>query len=150
MEKVGLFHVAIEAIIEKEGRILITQRSYDRDHAPGEWETLTGRVEAGESFEEAVKREVKEEVGLEVEVVRPFYTFHFYRGPDEIEHLGVSFWCRYKSGEVGLNPKEQIAYKWVTPSEALGFVTDPSIIKAIKKFADYFSDKESLDKSLPR
>jgi 8-oxo-dGTP diphosphatase len=130
----GIFHVAAEAIIEKEGKILITKRSEKRDHAPGEWETLTGRVENGESFQDAVKREVKEEVSLEVEIVQPYDTFHFYRGAERVEHLGVSFWCKYKSGEVVLDTNEQSDYKWVTTEEALSIITDENIRSSIQKF----------------
>lgn len=141
MAKPGSFQVALEAVIEKDGQILLTRRSFDRDHAPGEWETLTTRVESAKTFEQALKREVKEEVGLEVEIVRPFHTFHFYRGPAKIEHLGVSFWCRYQGGQVALNPREQISYQWVSPEEALSIVSDESILRAINKFREIF-DKQ--------
>lgn len=130
----GMFHVCVEAIIEKDGKILITQRSFARDHAPGEWETLTGRVGQDESLEEAVKREVKEETQLDVEIITPFNTFHFYRGREREECQGISFWCRWKSGEVVLDSKEQIAYKWVTPVEALRYLKKESIIKSIQQF----------------
>ena len=129
----GIFNVAVEAVIVKDGKILITQRSFERPHAPGEWEILTGRVDQGETFEEAVKREVKEEVNLDVLPIKPFNTFHFYRGSEKAEHLGVSFLCQYLSGEVTLDKKEQIAYKWATPEEALALIKDPSIQSSIRK-----------------
>jgi len=135
----GIFQVAVEAIIEKDGKVLITQRAFTRNHAPGAWETLTGRLEQGESFEDALIREVKEEVGLEVTPVKPFYTFHFFRGPQKEEHVGVSYWCRYKSGTIKLEPKEQIAYKWATVDEALKIITDPSIKRALELFRDEVS-----------
>lgn len=65
MSEPGLFHVVVEAIIEKDGKILLMKRSPERDHAPNEWETLSGRMQQGESFEEAVHREVLEETGLD-------------------------------------------------------------------------------------
>lgn len=129
----GIFNVAAEAVIIKDGKILITQRSFDRSHAPGEWEILTGRVDQGETFEGAVKREVKEEVGLKVEILQPFNTFHFYRGSEKVEHLGVSFLCKYLSGEVALDKNEQIDYKWVTPEEAEKLIIDKSILSSIQK-----------------
>ena len=133
----GVFNVAIEAIIVKNGKILITQRSFERSHAPGEWEILTGRVDQGETFEEAVKREVKEEVGLKVEVLEPINTFHFYRGPEKVEHLGVSFLCKYLGGKVTLDKNEQIDYKWATPEEAEKLIIDKSILSSVKKVRDY-------------
>lgn len=56
MSKSGLFNVVVEAIVLRGGKILITQRSFERDHAAGEWETLTGRVDKGENFETALKK----------------------------------------------------------------------------------------------
>src|SRR3989344_1566631 len=129
----GIFNVAVEAVIQKDGKIFITQRSFTRSHAPGEWEILTGRVDQGETFEQAVKREVKEEVGLEVKVLQPFNTFHFFRGPEKAEHLGVSFLCQYQSGEVVLDKTEQIDFRWATPQQALRLITDPSIRTSIIK-----------------
>jgi 8-oxo-dGTP diphosphatase len=137
----GLFRVASEAIIEKDGKILITKRAAHREHAPNEWETLTGRIEQGETFEEGLKREVKEEVGLEVEVIQPFYTFHFFRGPQKEEHLGVSFWCMYKSGNVKLNKDEQSEFQWVTVKQALALIRDKSIKKSLLTFQKLLEEK---------
>lgn len=120
----GVFHAAIEAIVQREdGLILLTQRPLDKDHAPGEWETLTGRVEQGETFEEAAKREVREETGLDAEIVHPLCTFHFYRGREKVEHLGVSFLCRSLGGKVVLDGQEQVDFRWVSPMEALRMIT---------------------------
>jgi 8-oxo-dGTP diphosphatase len=129
----GIFNVAVEAVIVKDGNILITQRSFERSHAPGEWEMLTGRVEQGETFEEALKREVKEEVGLKVEILQPFNTFHFYRASEKTEHLGVSFLCKYIGGKVTLDKNEQIDYKWATPKEAEKLIVDKSILSSVQK-----------------
>lgn len=129
----GIFNVAIEAVIIKDGKILITQRSFERSHAPGEWEILTGRVDQGETFEEAVRREVMEEVSLVVEPLEVINTFHFYRGEEKAEHLGVSFICKYVSGEVKLDKNEQINFKWATAAEALELIKDKSIRSSIEK-----------------
>ncbi|MDQ3076187.1 MAG: NUDIX domain-containing protein [bacterium] len=137
----GIFGCAVEPIVEKNGLILIGQRSWTLDHAPGEWETLTGRVEKDETFEDAAKREIKEEVGLEIEVVKPYGTFHFYRGPGKVEHLGVSFWCKYISGEVVLDTNEQIDFKWLTPDEAIKLIKNENIKTSLQKFKEVFSHR---------
>jgi 8-oxo-dGTP pyrophosphatase MutT (NUDIX family) len=138
MNKVGIFNVAIAVLIERDDKILITRRSPNRDHAPNEWEAgITGRVDQGERCEEAAVREVTEEVGLEIELVCPFHTFHFYRGKEKAEHLGVDFWAKYKSGEVVLDLNEQSEYKWVSPVEAFGYVTNPNVVDELKAFIDF-------------
>jgi NAD+ diphosphatase len=138
MNKVGVFNVAVAVVIENDDKILITKRSPNRDHSPNEWEAgITGRVDQGETCEGAAYREVNEEVGLEIELISPFATFHFYRGKEKAEHLGVNFWARYKSGEVVLQQEEQVEYKWVSPQEALQYVTEPNVIKEVKKFIEF-------------
>ena len=54
-------------IIENEGKILLARRAADQKLA-GKWEFPGGKVEAGESPEECLKRELEEEFGIQVEV----------------------------------------------------------------------------------
>lgn len=58
----------VAAIIRKEGRILATQRGYG-EYAGG-WEFPGGKVESGESAEEAIIREIEEELGVAIQVDR--------------------------------------------------------------------------------
>ena len=136
MSQRALFCVAVEAIVEKRGKILVTQRSFKREHAPGQWEIITGHVEPGETFEEAATREVKEEVDLEVEVIKPINTFHFYYGPNRQEHQGISLLCRFLKGEVKLDLEEQVNFKWLDPLAALEIINDPSIQNSLIKASE--------------
>lgn len=61
-----MLHVTC-AIIEHDHKVLICQRS-ERMRLPLKWEFPGGKVEAGESREDCLKREIKEELGLEIEV----------------------------------------------------------------------------------
>ena len=70
----------VAAVIERDGCYLITQR---RSTAvlPGLWEFPGGRVEEGESDEQALKRELHERLGTEVEVkARMAHRIHHYQG----------------------------------------------------------------------
>ncbi len=70
----------VAAVIERDGHYLITQR---RPTAvlPGLWEFPGGRVESGESDEEALRREIMERLGTEIEVKgRMAHRIHRYRG----------------------------------------------------------------------
>lgn len=61
----GDYHLSVLGIVtDPQGRFLITQRGMDKLWAPGAYEVPGGGVQAGESSEEAVKREVSEETGL--------------------------------------------------------------------------------------
>jgi mutator protein MutT len=134
----GVFHVAVGVVIEKEGKLLITQRSPLRDHAPNEWEAgITGRVDQGETCEQAAHREVREELGIHVELITPYRTFHFYRGKEKVEHLGVNYWAEYLSGEITLDNKEQVAYKWVTFEEALEHIVDEDVRRSLRELIEF-------------
>ena len=61
------YHLTVLGVVcRKDGRCLITQRKMDKPWAPGSWEIPGGGVNAGETSEEAILREVKEETGLDV------------------------------------------------------------------------------------
>ena len=106
------FIVAVAFLIERDGRLLMIRRSPDRDHAPGEWECGSGRLEAGEEPETAVIREAREETGLEVEIVAPAGAFHYYREPEREPAVCIAYHCRSASGEVRLS-NEHDAAEWV-------------------------------------
>lgn len=55
------------AIFNTEGKLFITLRGKEAKNERGKWEIPGGSVEFGETFQEAIKREIKEEVGVEVE-----------------------------------------------------------------------------------
>jgi 8-oxo-dGTP diphosphatase len=106
------FVVAVAFLIERDGRLLMIRRSADRDHAPGEWECGSGRVEAGEEPRDAVIREAREETGLDVEIVGAVEAFHYYRGPAREEAICIAYHCRVRGGEVRLS-NEHDAAEWV-------------------------------------
>ena len=106
------FIVAVAFLIERDGRLLMIRRSADRDHAPGEWECGSGRVEEGEEPADAVRREACEETGLDVEVVGPVDAFHYYRGPAREPAICIAYHCRVGGGDVRLS-NEHDASQWV-------------------------------------
>lgn len=130
------FIVAVAFVIERNGEILMLRRSIDKDHAPGAWETGSGRVEYGEGAEEAVRREVLEETGLVVEIKAPVATFHFYRGAAREEAIGITFWCRYVAGELVTSAEHDLA-RWMRPAEAVLLVGSPGEAAAIENVAKF-------------
>lgn len=101
-------------------RYLLLRRSASKDFAPGVWECVTGRVEQGEGFEEAVRREVSEEVGVEVELDFLIGTTHFYRGTARAENelLGIIYHCTSVGTSPIVTSPEHDESLWVTAAEA--------------------------------
>ena len=112
------FLVCVVFVIERDGgEVLLLKRSRAKDHAPGEWETGSGGILGGETPQAAVVREAKEETGLDVDVVDIIDAFHFYRGAERRETIGISFHCRLRGGEMTLSDEHEDS-KWV-PAAAL-------------------------------
>lgn len=111
------FLVCVVFVIERDGRILLLKRSRAKDHAPGEWEPGSGGILPGETPQAAVVREAKEETGLAVEIVGVIDAFHFYRGAERRETIGISFHCRAAAGDVTLSEEHEES-RWVPIDEA--------------------------------
>ena len=77
-----------------------------------------------------MKKEIKEEAGLEVEDVRYLTDMAFIR-PDDIPVFVISYWCRYKSGEVVLG-KDMTDSAWITPEEGKNYKIIPGILEEIE------------------
>ena len=98
----------VAAIIIHEGKIFATQRGYG-EFKDG-WEFPGGKIEPGETSQEALVREIKEELDTEIEV-KDFLETVEYDYPEF--HLSMDcFFCRIKEGKLVL--KEHEAAKWLT------------------------------------
>ena len=103
------------ALIFHGGKLLITQR-HASAHLGGLWEFPGGKREPGETFEQCLVREIREELGVEISVGKMFEDiFHDY--PDKSVHLKF-FLCRLVAGDP--QPLDCAALKWVTPPELAG------------------------------
>lgn len=119
---IGRFYAFVGALIWRpaDGRYLVLRRSQDKDFAAGAWECNTGRVDQGESFAEAVLREVSEELGVQVHIDFIIGTSHFYRGEamPENEILGVQFCCSLDEPASIRLSGEHSEYRWISAREA--------------------------------
>lgn len=98
----------VAAIIIDNNRVFATQRGYG-EFKDG-WEFPGGKIESGETSQEALIREIKEELDTEIEV-KDFLETVEYDYPEF--HLSMDcFFCNIKSGEPVL--KEHEAAKWLT------------------------------------
>jgi nucleoside triphosphatase len=105
-------------VVKANGDVLIVRSSKwnDKFTVPG------GHIELGESAEEAIKREVKEETGLDVEPIKlllvqqAIYPANYYKH----EHfIFMDYLCKTLNSEVKLDGRELQDYVWMKPREAL-------------------------------
>jgi 8-oxo-dGTP diphosphatase len=129
---IGRFYAGIAALIwsVETRQYLLLRRSDRKDYAPGVWECVTGRVDQGEGFEDALHREVREELGVEVQVQAILGTTHFYRGEPvpENELVGVVYFCSLSDpAAIHISP-EHSEFRWLTAEGAMALLTasDPS------------------------
>jgi 8-oxo-dGTP diphosphatase len=119
------------ALILSENKILAVQRGQVQHHA-GKWEFPGGKVKENESYEECLKRELREELNIEVIIHDKLDTvFHNY---PEFKIELIPFVCEVSKGSLML--KEHAALKWCTfdEFENLDFSTaDELLIRGIKK-----------------
>jgi 8-oxo-dGTP pyrophosphatase MutT (NUDIX family) len=129
---IGRFYAGIAALIwsPKTKLYLLLRRSEQKDFARGAWECVTGRVDQGEGFEDALHREVREELGVEVQVEHILGTTHFYRGDPipENELVGVIYLCVLPDPtSIRISP-EHSEYRWISANQAIELLTtsDPT------------------------
>jgi len=119
---IGRFFAGVGALVwcPSDGKYLVLKRSADKDFAGGAWECTTGRVDQGEGFHDAVRREVREELGVEVQIDFIVGTLHFYRGEakPENELVGVQYCCSLEDPAAIRTSWEHAEYRWISAEEA--------------------------------
>lgn len=109
-----MIEVCCAIIVNEAGLILVTQRSATMS-MPLKMEFPGGKIEPGESPEDCLIREIKEELDIDMEIVapRPASSYHY----PTFSILLLPFVCRIVAGEILL--KEHAAYAWMEPSDLL-------------------------------
>ncbi len=110
--------VAITAFIKSPARdtFFVVKRSAHEIAYPGKWAFPGGKTERGQTILETLKREVLEEVGLEIEDTKKFLKDFTFVRPDDVNVVGLCFEVVAKPGEI-LLAKDFDEYKWITPTD---------------------------------
>jgi nucleoside triphosphatase len=122
-------------IVDIQGKILLARshKWFDKYTLPG------GHIEVGESMVDAVRREVKEEVGLDVEVVEmllmqeAIFAPEFYK---KKHFIFIDFYCRSKDQQVKIDQDEIQDYIWVYPGAAYNLKLDSFTRKTLDRYLE--------------
>jgi len=120
-------------VVNKQGKILLTKshKWFDKYTLPG------GHIEVGETMKEAVAREVKEEVGLDVEVAEmllmqeAIFAVEFWKRK---HFIFFDFLCKSKDQQVKLDGRELQEYVWKYPGAAFRLNLDSFTKKTLEKY----------------
>lgn len=107
-------------VVNKEGKVLILReaKSYDEGTNHGKYGVPGGRVNPGEPFAEALRREVKEETGLEIQIDKPIYQGEWWPKIKGAQNQIIALYmlCRTEEVDVLLSD-EHDTFVWIEPSE---------------------------------
>jgi len=131
--------VATRAFIINEGKVLIIKESphYAKGSHIGEYDFPGGKVRLGETMADGLKREVKEEVGMDIKVGKPFFAAEWSPVIEGVtlQIFGIFIKCTAETPEVMLG-KDHDEYKWIDPADYKEY---PIIAQNVDAFKAYLS-----------
>ncbi len=147
------FKFSQKAFIVNDGKLLLVKKSGNDPYHPNEWEVPGGRMKFGEKPEEHIKREVKEEVGLDIEIGSPFAIWSWILEKEDMDAdntltqiVAVGSYCRPLNLHITPNGRVTGDYlsdiKWVPVDKVLTYNLIPDIIPAMKTFVAYFKNSQ--------
>ena len=130
--------VSMGIILDSKGKILIAQRNLQKNFG-GMWEFPGGKQEANESPEDALIRELKEELSIEVEVLRSFPPYDY-----KDEKIKISFYpiqCKIVGGMIINNEHEEV--KFISIDEINNFDFAPPDYETVDLVKEYFEEMKT-------
>ncbi len=122
--------------LHKDGKIFLAKRSNTKTLFPGQFEVPGGHIEFGETLEEGLKREIQEELDIEIQLGEIFNAFTYLSYNNTAHSVEVDYLATMKdpSQEIKLNREDHTEYKWVTQKQAQEILRDNlEVLKAINK-----------------
>ena len=123
-----MINVVAAVIKDEEGKILITQRNLKKAQG-GLWEFPGGKIEPNETKENAIVREIKEELDIDIKV-EGYLSEKVFNYPEKDINL-IALECKKINGDIKLLEHED--YRWVENSELANFEFAPADIFIVEK-----------------
>ena len=117
----------VAAVIQTNTKYLIAQRNRNK-HFAFHWEFPGGKVDNGETFEIALQREIKEELSIDIKILKKVSS---QKHKDDKINVNVHYFlCEHSDGKINLFEHEDL--KWVTKKELFSYKMAPGDSKIIK------------------
>lgn len=115
MSEYGSYHITVKVILVYKNKFLIVKRSNRTGKKiQSLWELPGGGVNIGEDPQNALIREVKEEIGITLNSLKPVLVWHMKR--DEGEIIGITYLCYVDDNKLSLS-EEHVDYAWIKTDE---------------------------------
>lgn len=122
-----MIEVAAAIIEDEQGRILIARRKPDKSQA-GMWEFPGGKIEQGERVEDCLRRELMEEMAIEIDPYAYFGVNDHHYGTTHIRL--IAYRARFVSGVIKLTDHDE--YRWITAWDMAEFTFAPADVKFVE------------------
>lgn len=120
---------SVKALIKFEDKFLVLKKE---NFVGGDYEIPGGRKNSGESDEDALRREVQEEVNLDFQIIKLIHNWKIDLPTKGFSISGKTFLCETFSNEVNLG-EEHTSYSWVTKEELIGMNIPNWLKESIQK-----------------
>lgn len=107
--------LSVNILIFSEGKVLLVKRPANKKVNPGKYSGIGGKVEPGETYFQAAKREMKEEITFEPDNLCPYGITQTVDAPTGAEWVHVNFLARIPK-IIEMEPSEEGEFHWVDPA----------------------------------
>lgn len=107
------------AFLHKNGKLFIAKRADTKKFLPGKYELVGGHIDFGETIEEGLKREIAEELKMDVIIENPYHAFTYISENGNKHSVEIDYFARMKNPEQEItpNPKDHSGYRWIGANE---------------------------------
>lgn len=139
----GKFRAVVKGIVTEDENVLIGKKEETEGHPiSGQWHLMGGHLEHGETLEQAIKREIKEEANFDVEVYELVESSTFaWSENDELNSIQFVFHCKPNGGTA--KAKEDLEeIKWVAADQIINKLgsKEANRVKRSQKQSRFFSE----------